>query len=361
MSNASTYAPAAAPMPDTPILTASGTYSAGHFGSFRRSWSQPPEEQSQISLALSSPAPLHFTSPSSGTREWRALRQTLRVMVRQSQFDASVEAAKSMLPVSCSVEDVFSELDVLRIGHVGLNDMRRLMGSYGSTLTHAAFGSLVHELQLRRKSFDRGHMAMSSVPQPEYMMLRDVASLVLPLRSPALAATLEAQTDSEAKSVLYLLKNSEPCPGCGTRAQRNADAAGCPSVTCPACGTRFQCFSVASDKMDSVSLPLSSASRYQVYRLLTVALEAAEELEQDRRDLSLMLAQELHGLCDVFANLAGTRDRTGFSQNDLRRAFAIQGLPQPEGAEQELLWHRYAPRHVTVNFMDFKSQLQPRL
>ena len=31
------------------------------------------------------------------------------------------------------------------------------------------------------------------------------------------------------------LRKSEPCPTCGTRAQRDEDAAGCPTVTCPVC------------------------------------------------------------------------------------------------------------------------------
>lgn len=283
------------------------------------------------------------------------MRQTLRVMLRQAQLDARVEDAKSLLPLSCTPEDVFAELDVLRINHISLNDVRRLLGSYGTTVTYSSFGALVHELQLRHRAYEQGRMG------GDHLLFQDVCSLVLPLGSEAHKQVQDSLTDHEARSILYLLRNSEPCPGCGFRVQRNADAAGCPSVRCPACRTNFQCFMVAGDRSE-VALPLTSASRYQAYRLLCTAMQAAEEAENDRRDLSLMLAQELCGLCDVFAAIAGTRDRLGFNEPDLRRAFALQGLPQPHGVEMDLMWSRYASQdNSRVNFLDFKSQLQSRL
>lgn len=48
------------------------------------------------------------------------------------------------------------------------------------------------------------------------------------------------------------------------------------------------------------------------------------------------------GLCDVFTALASGRDSLGFSQLDLRRAFAAQGLPAPAGEQWDLMWRRFA-------------------
>lgn len=304
--------------------------------------------------------PLSFPT----AKEEQALRQVLRTMARQAHFDARMEDAKAMLPSTCSVEDVFDELDSFRMGHLGLSDIRRFLGCHGSALSYASFGALVHEAHLRHRVHDQAGWSLaaaaSSALMPEYLTFRDLATLLLPAGSNLLEALLEAQTDNEARSVLYLLKNSEPCPGCGFRAQRSADVAGCPSVTCPACRTQFQCFNVVSDR-PGPKLPLTAACRHQLHRLLTVALEAADELERDRRDLALVLSKEVCGLCDMFVAISGMRDRLGFYQTDLRRAFVVQGLPVPHGLEMDLLWHRYAPRRADmVNFTNFRGQLQPR-
>ena len=62
------------------------------------------------------------------------------------------------------------------------------------------------------------------------------------------------------------------------------------------------------------------------------------------------------GLCDIFTALASGRDSRdpiqsrvvessrglGFSQLDLRRAFATQGLPAPAGEQWDLMWRRFA-------------------
>eukprot|EP00931_Biecheleriopsis_adriatica_P056379 TRINITY_DN33408_c0_g1_i2.p1 TRINITY_DN33408_c0_g1~~TRINITY_DN33408_c0_g1_i2.p1 ORF type:complete len:720 (-),score=100.11 TRINITY_DN33408_c0_g1_i2:52-2211(-) len=365
--------PLSSPRLHSPRLPYSSSYRPQSAGKLPRRSS--PEEFGRRSLnwstlepsrATALPSPTLTMSPRASVRESPALCHALRVMLRQAQFDARMEESKEALPLSCTVEEVFSELDILRVGRINLTDVRRLFASYGAgygtSVTYSSFGALVHEMHLRRKPYEQVTWPSTAIIANEQLLLRDIASLVLPVASEAYRSTLSALNDDEARSVLYLLKNSEPCPGCGSRIQRSAEAAGCPSVTCPVCGTQFQCFIVAGDRMEKLSLPLTSTGQYQVYRLLSVALEAAEEMEKDRRDLFLVLSQELCGLCDIFASLSGSRDRLGFTQGDLRHAIAVQGLPQPQNKEMDLLWQRYAPHgSITVNFMDFKNQLQPRL
>ncbi|CAJ1395785.1 unnamed protein product [Effrenium voratum] len=296
-----------------------------------------------------------------GSREHHAMQQTLQVMARQAKLDSQVEDLKSLLPACCTTEEVFAELDdTLRASYVSLSDVRRFMFSFGFTVKYANFSALVNELHLRRKIFTR-HSLKGSLMLPDSLDLRDIAVLSLPLSSEACQAVMSSSTDEEARSVLYLLRTSEACPGCGTRAQRSADAAGCPSVTCPVCRTPFRCYHVAGDRPEP-SYPLTATAKNHLYRLFGAALEAAEELERDRRDLAAFLSHEICGLCDVFAALASGRDSLGFSQADLRRAFATQGLPTPPGEQWDLLWRRFAAADSsTVTFLDFKSQLQPFL
>lgn len=293
-------------------------------------------------------------------REQRAVQQTLMVMARIAKLDSQVEDLKSLMPACCTVEEVFAELDTMRAGYINLSDIRRFMFGYGMTVKYASFTTMVNELHLRRKIFAQ-HALKGFFMLPDSMDFRDVGVLTLPLTSQACQAVMDATSDDEAKSVLYLLRSSEPCPGCGFRAQRSAECAGCPSVTCPMCRTPFKCNFVVGDRPEPC-YPLTSTAKTNLYRLLGGTMEAADELERGRRELAAYLTHEICGLCDVFTALACGRDSLGFSQLDLRKAYAAQGLPCPTGEQWDLLWRRFAaPNSNSVSFLDFKSQLQPFL
>lgn len=293
-------------------------------------------------------------------REQRAVQQTLMVMSRIAKLDSQVEDLKSLMPACCTVEEVFAELDTMRAGYINLSDIRRFMFGYGMTVKYASFTTMVNELHLRRKIFNQ-HALKGFFMLPDSMDVRDVGVLTLPLTSQACQAVMDATSDDEAKSVLYLLRSSEPCPGCGFRVQRSAECAGCPSVTCPICRTPFKCNFVVGDRPEPC-YPLTSTAKTNLYRLLGGTMEAADELERERRELAAYLTHEICGLCDVFTALACGRDSLGFSQLDLRKAYAAQGLPCPTGEQWDLLWRRFAaPNSNSVSFLDFKSQLQPFL
>ncbi|CAK8995352.1 Uncharacterized protein SCF082_LOCUS4321 [Durusdinium trenchii] len=280
-------------------------------------------------------------------------------MSRIAKLDSQVEDLKSLLPTCCTVEEIVTELDTMRAGYVNLSDVRRFMFGFGVTVKYASFTTMVNEIHMRRKIFTQ-HSLKGSFMLPDSLDFRDMAVLTLSLTSEACQASMDANSDNEAKSVLYLLRSSEPCPGCGCRVQRSADAAGCPSVTCPVCRTPFKCYHVQGDRPEPC-YPLTSTAKTNLYRLLGGALEAADELERERRELAAFLTHEICGLCDVFTALACGRDSLGFSQLDLRRAFAAQGLPAPTGGWW-VMWRRFAaPNSSSVSFLDFKGQLQPFL
>merc|ERR1719171_3078007 len=108
----------------------------------------------------------------------------------------------------------------------------------------------------------------------------------------------KATSDEEAQSQMYILRHTEPCPGCGARTQRDADAAGCPNVTCPVCGSLFRCFTVKgnADLNDAYNMGLGASTQYQLCRLVEATAASAEENEQLRKRLSLRCASGLLSL-----------------------------------------------------------------
>jgi len=277
-------------------------------------------------------------------------------MVRQGASDAKAEAAKALMPGGCPLEPVVGALDVLRKGYVVDTDLWRLVQDFGGTASFGSVSALVHEVQLRRR-YDQ-------VVLPGRLSLREVGALVFPVGSREYEAVGSATSDAEAKSMLYLLRYSEPCPGCGVRVQRDADAAGCPSVVCPICGTPFRCFCImgdacAGDPQDPTGeAPLSPSTRYRLYRLVSAAARAAHDIEFDRKILSLMQGFDVRALSDIFGHIAG--GQLSFAATDLRRVLAEQCV---SFSEEELghVWRRYAPQGgATVAFPDFVRQLKLR-
>lgn len=291
--------------------------------------------------------------------------QTLRAMARQAEFDAQLEDAKALLPRGCALEAMFSMLDRGHKGYLSDMDLWQFDQDFGGPTSFASFCSLVSEVRLVRQakqpwqppSSDQG----ADAALPGRLSLRDLGLVIYPSGSQEYDALRAADSDDEAKSILYLLRNSDPCPGCGLRAQRNADAAGCPSVTCPACGTAFRCFSVVRDGVPlsaPQAEPVPAAARHQLHRLLSSAARLADALETDRRRLAQRLTSFGCSLGGVFSAIAGGRSVLGAA--DLRRALLRCGLQLPEH-ELGLLWRRYSPPGATaVEPWDFARQLQPR-
>jgi len=282
----------------------------------------------------------------------RQARMVLQTLARQAELDAQVEDCKVLVPKSCPLEAIFVLLDRSRKGYLSDMDLWQFDQDFGGPTPFGSFCSLVCEVRMRRPQQD-------DFAIPGRLNLRDIGILVFPVGSQEHEAMCAAKSDGEAKSILYLLSHSEPCPTCGMRVQRSADSAGCPNVTCPVCGTSFRCFCVVGDSRSSTPEEelLPAASRYQLHRLVSTSAHAADELERDRKKLAHVLAVDMCALSDVFSIIAG--GRLSFSPSDLRRAFYQQGV-LPAEHELSLLWHRYA-RHgsTAVTFPDFARQLQP--
>jgi len=287
------------------------------------------------------------------SKDWRAhtARRVLSMIARQAELDSQAEDAKSLLPPSFALEAVFTTLDRFRKGYITDTDFCQFSQDFGGASSFGLFFNLVNEVLLRRPC--------EPLQIPGRLNLRELCMLVVPAGMQEYEAGLAANSDAELRSMLYLLRHSEPCPRCSIRVQRDADSAGCPSVTCPVCGATFRCFVVVGDFYNGVlaeneSLP--AAVQYNLFRLLDIAASAANELEQGRKLLQGEGGMSM--LNTAFSYIADRRQT--FLMGDLRRALFSHDMLLSE-QQLGLLWRRYTSNTAAeVAFGDFARQLKPR-
>lgn len=290
------------------------------------------------------------------SKDWRAqvARSVLLAMVGQADLDLQAEDAKDRLPAGTCLEAVFATLDRFRKGYITDTDLCEFSKDFGGSTGFGLFGSLIHEVLLRRPR--------DAAAIPGRLNMRELSTLIHPAGSQEYEASLAATSDAEFKSILYLLRHSEPCPRCTIRVQRDADSAGCPSVTCPVCGATFRCFVVVGDfhNTSAVNSTLPVGSQYHLFKLLDAAARIADQLEQGRKQLQLASHVEgiLGMLSTAFASIGD--GRTSFLMGDLRRALFSEDLFISE-QQLGILWRRYAPgAGIEINFSDFIRQLKPQ-
>jgi hypothetical protein len=287
----------------------------------------------------------------------RAAQNVLSVMAQQADLDALAESAKASLPSHVPLDAVFATLDRFHKGYITDTDLCQFCESFGSAVYFSKFFALVHEIHLRRP-----RLPAASSGQ---LTFRELGTLVLPIGTVEQEAMIAAKSDAEAKSMLYLLRYSEACPTCSIRVQRDADCAGCPSVTCPICGTSFRCSVVVGDftgTLDLDNMRLPSSIQYAIHQLLGATASAAEELEQGRKQLQSIAYREGLGLPGLLSSAFAyiCEGRLAFLMGDLRRAFFGLGIMISE-EHLGLLWRRYAaPNSMEVCYTEFVRQLKPR-
>jgi hypothetical protein len=291
----------------------------------------------------------------------RFLIVVLQMMARQADADLKVEDAKASVLQGSTLPAAFDALDRFGRGYAADTDFWHFGQDLGSTASLTAFSALVRETQLRRPR--------KEVLAPGRLSMREVGDLVFAIDSAEHAALQAVSSDGEARSVLYLLQNSEPCPRCGLRVQRDADVAGCPYVTCPSCGASFQCYCVVGDatrgastlaRESSGSLP--ATAHYRLNGFLEMAARCADELDRDRRSLTLTPDYDVSVLSSAFSRIA--HGGLSFNVYDLRRAFADRGVVVSDRGLR-LLRHRYMPEKGpeagAVAFPEFVRQLSPSM
>jgi len=296
-------------------------------------------------------------TPEMNTATNRLLKQVLQTVMRQAVADCGAEDAKAFIPKGCPLTALFRCLDPMDKGYLIDTDLFQIVQDFRGKSSFASLCALVQEIQLRRR-YDQ-------IVAPGRLGFREFGTLIFRQGSKEYEALRKCCNDAEAKSTLYLLSNSEPCPGCGLRVQRDSESAGCPEVTCPKCKTSFRALCVVGDRTairqsfedESGASRLSVEARSQLHRTIAAAAQAAEELEKDRFRLAQLLGYDATALSDVFNFVA--QGRSNFTLPDLRRALTHMEIKASE-KELDMVWKRYAPHGgATVAFHDFMRQLKP--
>lgn len=289
----------------------------------------------------------------------RAAEAVLKAVAKQGELDAQVEAVKTNVPAGISLEAIFCMLDRLRKGYVTDTDLWQFTQDFGASTSFGAICALVREVQWRSAASGGAVASASALAGSGRMTLRELGTMRFSASSREYQEVLVAPNDAEALSALYLLANSELCPGCGIHVQRDADARGCPSVTCAVCGTAFRCRVAVSDHAPPEGGPVPAAAQYHLYKLVDAAAHAAEESERGRRQLALLPHYDVAStLRDVFVEVSD--GRLAFQHGDLRRALASRELHLTE-AEFGALWLRYSADGREVTFPDFAHNLKSRM
>jgi hypothetical protein len=273
----------------------------------------------------------------------------LKVVALQGRLDALMEDGKSLLSPAVHLPSIWDAINRFNKKE-GITDAD--LWSFCQAFGGPSFGSLcalIHEVQIRRP---RDYASMSGK-----WCFRDLASFVLKIDTPEYEAVTNARSDDDARSIEYLIRNSDSCPGCGVRVQRDTDSAGCPTVTCSLCRTSFRCYTVLSD-YSRPDFPISVAGQYQLYRMVVQAATSAYELEQAREKLASYPGSDVMCmLSGVFTHISD--GRLSISIDDLHRCFVNHNI-DISMKELFLLRHRYGKTASQVSFAEFVRQLTPR-
>lgn len=205
-----------------------------------------------------------------------SMRMVLLILVKQGELDAEVEAARSELPAGLPqrLEAVFDALDCFGRGFITEMNLWQLMQDIpGPPIEFEHLCTLVKQTQKSASvsacnelstidnanvtadgrcgfgaSLDSdmhsGRPVVSNMPGR--LSLREFAHLALKLHGPERRALSDAKSDADARSLLLILRDSSPCPGCGVSTQRDSNAEDCPHVVCPICGIISECQVLAS-------------------------------------------------------------------------------------------------------------------
>mmetsp|Transcript_68795 Transcript_68795/g.150342 ORF Transcript_68795/g.150342 Transcript_68795/m.150342 type:complete len:460 (-) Transcript_68795:369-1748(-) len=338
-----------------------------------RPMSLPPGARPSTNHYVLSPSSLKAETPRwKREAERQSAKVVLELMAQFGQVEGDLEAARVALSTSFPsphlLESAYQVLDPTGKLFVPPGALRNLVADFGGTMSVQEMGGFLRELRLHWSWDDP---AAAALLVNERLSFRDVALLICRVDSPEYQAVRDAKTDDEARSSLYILQNTEPCPKCGIRVQRDADAAGCPSVTCPVCYTSFRCFCVMGDRGAFAGTPkLPIPAQYQLSRLISLFAKSSVELEQARRRTTALLSYDGKTLGDAFGALTGVK--ASLTLTDLKNALFEHSVPLSEPLLM-LLWRRFAVWKTScsvlaaaslgfkgdgVSLPDFRRQLQ---
>lgn len=309
--------------------------------------------------------------PTEAASAHAAVRAVLSCMLLQGELQKDIQAARAEMPDDLPLEAVFATLDHTDRGCVTQGDLYHFgFGCPGlACIPYEHVSALVWELQHflacardsgSSSSYGRRDRGQIGLGISGRLSFRELGALTAWLGSPELQAVARAESDEEARSELYVLRHSTPCPRCGCRAQRDANSACCPLVTCPICSTAFRCLIVAGDgplaRRDLLEL-LPQPTVARLHALVKAAGRDAHALQQARRYVwECRLESGSSAVTSTFGAL--TCGHHLLTLKHLREGLVDYGIWFSE-RDLGYVWKRFAGGSHGITLADFSCRLRP--
>jgi len=279
------------------------------------------------------------TSMTTYKRQKASLGIVLDTMFKMLELDSAVEMEKEHLwQAGVNLEAAFDFLDRYSKGYIADTDVWQIM--------HSAFPV----------SFSAVSQLFRDVKSPQAKRqgqwnLAELTIFLFPKQAEEVQHVYPEMRDTEAKNVLYVVRSTVSCPGCGCRVQRTFE--GCSSVTCPVCMTPFRCNLIGDDRDQEFRMTLTQKSKIREY--IKFATEVAEDQEQLRKNLLCEVDSISSVLLDAFLLIADDKGYISFL--DFKKALLTERSLRL--ADIELLWGRFAGDKKRLGFVEFAQQLRP--
>jgi len=295
--------------------------------------------------------------PRYSTKSNESLNLVLETMTKLTDLDLAMDNEKQLLQkMDVHPETVFELLDRYQKGYVADTDVWQALHEDGSPgpVSFSGVCALFREMKPKgyshpeAKGFGRLSMA-------------EIVHLVCPADSEIVKNCPKNATDEDVLSVLYELRHTNPCPGCGIRVQRTVE--GCPSVTCPMCFTAFRCTKI--EDRDCVSFgkyhtdepTISRSTRACVQKCLKRLIDYAEDAERLKKSLACSSWESLSTvIMDSFLELS--KQKGHFDLMDLKQQMSLHNMWRSE-KEFQMMWRRFAGDKPRAEFPTFADQLRP--
>jgi len=287
----------------------------------------------------------------------QSLNLVLDTMAKLTDLDLLMDNEKQLLQrMDVHPETVFELLDRYQKGYVADTDVWQTLHEDGSPgpVSFSGVCSLFREIKPKHygtgeeKGFGRLSMA-------------EICHLVSARDSEVVKMVDLRASDADALSILYSIRHTVACPGCGMRAQRTAD--GCPSVTCPVCFTAFRCTIIEDRDCSSFGnyhtdeLVINRSTRMAIQKCLKKLIDYSEEAERVKKNLAASSWESLSTvIMDSFLELS--RQRGYFDLTDVKQHMSLNNMWRSE-KEFHILWNKFAGQKHRMEYPDLADQLRP--
>ncbi|CAD7946777.1 unnamed protein product [Amoebophrya sp. A120] len=289
-----------------------------------------------------------YTADLKRKRQMESLSLVLDVMFQQIDLDNYLEQEKEKLwQDGINIEAAFQMLDRCNKKHIADTDIWTVMhgSEFQGGVTFAGVCALFRDL--------KGTTNAAAAKEKIFgqLSLAELTQFLFPRQAEEWQNVHSDMTDEETKNILWVVRSTISCPGCGLRTQRTQE--GCPQVTCPSCRTAFRCNLIGDDRDHQFRLTMTQ--RHKLRNFLKLSVDCALEQEELKKQLAFSGESLSSLLLDAF--LLISQDKGYMNMQDLKRAVLSEKAIR--ATDMELLWTRYARGARKLGFVEFSAGLKP--